>query len=266
MAIALFIHSTGAFSSMWAPHIEAAGVEALAPDNLGYPPNPLLPREAITTARDDARHLLAMLGDEEVVDLYGHSYGGLVALELLGLLGPRARSIWLFEPVIFGALPTLRPGSEAAQRTLHMVNHTPLFDDETGGTEPWLEQFIDYWNRPGSWGRMPDSLRDPIRAVGWKMYQEVRQGFFGMTGTPESPLPPLPGTATLVMGQRSPLEARAMCELLAAHSPHARLIDLPGVGHMAPITHVGPVRATIREHAQFAREAKPTQRMQLARS
>ncbi|HRE91511.1 MAG TPA: alpha/beta hydrolase [Myxococcota bacterium] len=261
MAKALFIHSTGTFSSMWRPYLDAIARDAtpLTPDNLGYPPNPPLPRGAAHTTRDDAQHLLGQLAvhgaTEEPVDLYGHSYGGLVALrlvELLGLLehGGRVRSLWLFEPVLFGSLPTLRPGSEAAERTLAMVESGGFFDDELGGTEVWLERFIDYWNRPGSWRRMPDAMRDPIRAVGWKMYQEVRQGFFDLTATADRPIPTLPAHTTILMGERSPLEARAMCELLAEHSPDARLVDLPGVGHMAPLTHPEPVRQALLAHAE----------------
>ena len=259
--IALFIHSTGAFSSMWRPHLEAIepGTLVLTPDNLGYPPHPPLPRGQPVTSLDDAKHLLAQLPTDGPVDLYGHSYGGLVALELLDLLGDRARSIWLFEPVIFGALHTLRPGTEAAERALAMVAQPGFFDDEIGGTDPWLEHFVDYWNRPGSWARMPDALRDPIRAVGWKMYQEVRQAFFRITGAPDRPLPTLPAKATLLMGERSPHEARVMVGLLAEHNPHARLIDLPSVGHMAPLTHPGIVRATVREHAAAVLAPSSTQ-------
>lgn len=255
MATALFIHSTGTFASMWRPYLDTIASDAtpLTPDNLGYPPHPPLPRGATHTTQDDARHLLAHLDAHSAlgpIDLYGHSYGGLVALRLLEHLGSRVRSLWLFEPVLFGALPTLRPGSEAAERTLAMVQSGGFFDDALGGTEPWLERFIDYWNRPGSWSRMPDALRDPIRQVGWKMYQEVRQGFFDLTGSSERPLPTLPATTTIVMGERSPLEARAMCELLAASSPHSRLVDLEGVGHMAPITHQTRVRDSLLSHAE----------------
>lgn len=254
MATALFIHSTGTFSSMWRPYLDTIASDAtpLTPDNLGYPPHPPLPRGEPHSTRDEAHHLLAHLDTHAApgpIDLYGHSYGGLVALRLLEHLGPRVRSLWLFEPVLFGALPTLRPGSEAAVRTLELVHSGGFFDDQIGGTEPWLERFIDYWNRPGSWSRMPDAMRDPIRRVGWKMYQEVRQGFFDLTGSPDRPLPSLPAITTIVMGERSPLEARAMCELLAGSSPESHLVDLTGVGHMAPLTHPAPVRASLVAHA-----------------
>lgn len=256
MAIALFIHSTGTFSSMWRPHLDVVAADAtpLSPDNLGYPPHPPLPRGQTHTTDDDARHLLARLPASGPVDLYGHSYGGLVALRLLPHLGPRVRSLWLFEPVLFGALPQLRPNSEAAQRTLALVDGGGFFDDTVGGTEVWLERFIDYWNRPGSWARMPDALRDPIRAVGWKMYQEVRQGFFDLTGAADRPLPELPTRTSIAMGERSPLEARAMCELLAQHAPHARLVDIAGVGHMAPLTHPAVVREALRAHSAWVSE------------
>jgi pimeloyl-ACP methyl ester carboxylesterase len=249
-ATTLFVHSTGTFPSMWQdlPKEVLGDTFALTPSNLGYPPNPPFPRGTETFASDDAKVLLSKLPADGPIDLVGHSYGGLVILRMLPVLGDRVRSVFLFEPVIFGALVHLMPDTEPAARALELVAHPGFFDDALGGTEPWLEHFIDYWNRPGSWARMPDVMRAPIREVGWKMYQEVRGAFFDLTGAPDRPLPPLPARTTLVMGERSPLEARAMVALLHRLNPHATLVDAKGIGHMAPMTHRKVVQELLADH------------------
>ena len=52
-----------------------------------------------------------------------------------------------------------------------------LTDLERGGSDDWLEMFVDYWNRPGSWRACPRRRKEETRALGWKMFQEVRSCF-----------------------------------------------------------------------------------------
>jgi hypothetical protein len=61
-------------------------------------------------------------------------------------------SVFLYEPVLFGALANATTlDKEAAAQARAFIDH-PWFtrDDEKGGTEAWLEFFIDYWNKPSS--------------------------------------------------------------------------------------------------------------------
>lgn len=250
MAKTLFIHSTGTAPFMWdsIPEEVVPSAQRLQPSNLGYPPYALIPRGQKTTLAQEAAHVLTQLPVDEPLDVVAHSYGGLIALELLPLLGARVRSLCLFEPVLFGALmkdETADPATLERARTF-LANDWFLSDEEKGGTDPWLELFIDYWNRPGSWARMPELLREHSLQVGWKMFQEVRSVFFEAKTFEERPLPEV--KVTLVMGERSPIEAREIVKSYARRHPWARVVELAGTGHMAPLTHPAKVHAALAEH------------------
>ena len=209
--ISLFLHSTGTGPFLWesvSPDV-VAGTTKIAPAHLGYPPNDLLPRGQTCDARADARRVMREIPEHaRDIHVFAHSYGGVVALELVPLLAGRVRSMFLYEPVMFGALAhdgatdaEIDPGAIEDARS--MLEH-PWFltDDAKGGSDPWLEMFIDYWNKPGSWSRIPEHIQSYSRMTGWKMYQEVRACFFGIESFADVHLGDVP--TTLVMGERSP--------------------------------------------------------------
>lgn len=253
MAHSFFIHSTGAGPFLWAgvPDDVTAGTTAHHPSNLGYPPHEVVPRGTKVTAFDDVAHLLAQVpADGAPVHLYAHSYGGFVALELAKRLGARVASVFLYEPVLFGALAGATEGDPAAiaQAREFLAHEWFLTDEARGGTEPWLEHFIDYWNKPGSWQRMPRELQDYSRLVGWKMFQEVRSVFFDNRGFADFALPGV--RLTLGMGERSPVASREMVRQLARVNPHATVFELSGTGHLAPLTHAAKLHEALRAHSR----------------
>lgn len=257
-ASVLMLHSTATTADMWAPYestVAPLGVP-LRPAHIGYPPDRPLMRGQVVTAADDAtaiaRHLAVSGHDAGTVDIVAHSYGGLVGLTLAPLLGTRLRSLFLFEPTLFASLrPVIDTLDDEARATLDAFSNDPQFlrDDQFGGSEAWIERFIDFWNRPGSWQRMPPAQQAVIRTLGWKMYQEVRS----VNGPDALEGLGLPHTVpiTLVYGSRTPAIARAVIALLATRYPHARVITLEGTGHMAPVTHMEPTRDVLAEHIAY---------------
>lgn len=252
----LFIHSTGVGPFMWSAVTPEAvgGRNMVLAANLGYAPYPRIERGTKVTAEDETRHVLAQIPDDGAeVHVVGHSYGGLIGLHVIEALGARAASAFLYEPVIFGALAKdeLAEPEARAQAEMFAQHPTFVFDEENGGREPWLEMFIDYWNRPGSWKSLPAPMRELSLAVGWKMFQEVRAVFHTDRPFDDWKLD-LP--TTIVRGERSTPAARAMALALARTRPNVTLIDLPGAPHMAPLTKPALVTAEIKAH--FERSTK----------
>lgn len=246
----LLIHSTGTAPFMWdsIPDELIPADQRLAPSNLGYPPHAPVPRGTQVSLAEDTAHLLAQLPREGPLDVVAHSYGGLLALELIPLLGARLRSLFLWEPVMFGALAKDASADPAALEQVREFTASPWFltDTEQGGTEPWLELFIDFWNRPGSWARLPDLMRQHNLEVGWKMFQEVRSVFFSSRTFEAHPLPRVP--VTLAMGERSPSGSKETVRALGRRNPHARVVEVAGTGHMGPLTHPQKFHAALAEH------------------
>lgn len=256
MALSLFLHSTGTGPFLWeaVPAAVTEGTQKLAPTNLGYPPNEILAAGTKVGARDDADHIAKLLPvDAGEIHLFAHSYGGLVALELLRSLGDRVRSMYLYEPVLFGALvhdrdEAMDPGASADAEAM-FAHPWFLTDAERGGTDPWLEFFIDYWNKPGSWQRMPAPMQDYARLTGRKMFQEVRSCFFDAISLGAYPF----GAAktTLVMGERSPRTSREMARALHRRNPGARLVELPKGAHMTLLTNPAAVNDSLLDHRRW---------------
>lgn len=230
----VFVHSTGTLPSLWStvPAAILGDSKPWFPANLGYPPMPPVPRGTMLNADDDARHLLSTLPpDATSLRIYGHSYGGLVAMKLARLATIPVESLTLLEPVLFGALRQVLDRHPEVRGEVEYFNTSPVFlSDDHGGKAEWLELFIDYWNRPGSWARMPEALQQGQLALGWKMYQEVRSVNFDLTPFEnwhfDLPL-------TIAWGEKTTVSAKAMCEELLAVNPHARAVHIPGANHMA---------------------------------
>lgn len=250
-AVSVFIHSTGTGPFLWecVPSEVLGEMPKITPPNIGYPPAAPLARGTKATAADDARAVLGHIPDGATsIHLYAHSYGGLVALELLPVLGERVASLFLYEPVLFGALRRETDAAPAALAEARYFEENAWFvDDETrAGSEEWLTAFIDYWNQPGAFQRMPEPMQKHSRALGWKMFQEVRACFYEATSFDRYRLP---AHTTLARGDRSPHASRAMVDALAKRNAHARVVDLPKTGHMALLTHPSLVAEAMVAHA-----------------
>jgi len=259
--VVLFIHSTGTSPLLWRGVTDdvVGGRRGLHPANLGYPPNPAVARGATLTLDEEAAHLArAIPGEARRVHLVGHSYGATVALVLAEHASVRERlaSMFLAEPVLFGALAKDAGGEvathdpEAVTTTRELLATSPLLDDARGGRADWLEAFIDYWNRPGSWSKMPEPMKEQALAVGWKMYQEVRACFAA-----DRPFAAwtIAVPTTLAVGERTTIHSRAMSRALARRHPREdlALVEMKGTGHMAPLTHPAVVLPEVAKH--FAR-------------
>lgn len=248
----LFVHSTGTSPSLWkgVPETAIGHRRKFCPANIGYAEGDSLPRGVIVTAVDDAKRVLSALPERGAVHLVAHSYGSLIGLHAAQLLGSRLASLFFYEPVVFGALTHHPSVDSAAREQARSFGNHPWFltDAERGGSDEWLAVFVDYWNRPGSWSRMPEAQKAQTRALGWKMFQEVRACFFDDIDLDRLGLA-VP--TTVVRGEKTTVAAVAMAKLVARSIPLAQLIELPGASHMAPLMQPDSVYSLLAEH--FAR-------------
>jgi len=223
------------------------------PVNLGYAPGGEVTRPQTVGLADELDALCKQLGAlEGDVHLVGHSYGGLVALELARSGRLPARSLYLYEPVLLASLRERVNdiAAEAANDVRRMYADRHFFDDaEHGGDEAWLEQFVDYWNGAGAWGAMAPKAQAAMRRVGWKMHLEVRA-----IATQARPFEAyaLPIPTTVVSGERSTAASREMSRLLAEQMPMVHSHVLPDLGHMGVLERPDKVAATLLQHLQRA--------------
>lgn len=247
----ILAHCSGASHTMWAPLIAELSTRyrVIAPDLLGYGRSEPWPANARLHPWSDLGVIreLAELADEPV-HLVGHSYGGTVALEAGRLLGARAKSMTLIEPVAFHLLRLtgrMTEWEEIANVGRRMSNGLRLRRDRMAAGV-----YVKYWVGRLRWLSMSsEARREVVATVGkvgaeFEAVNELRRtiGDYRTIATP----------TRLIVGQRSPKPARAIVDELLQILSGAELRVLPHAGHMSVLTHPEETSALIAEHIDTA--------------
>jgi pimeloyl-ACP methyl ester carboxylesterase len=250
----LCLHAGGANSSQWRALMErlAGSFRVLACDLSGCGRSPAFPPGPKYTLDEEVRYLdpaFEAAGDS--FHLLGHSYGGAVALKAALRHRSRLRSLTLFEPVLFSLLLRQAPQSEAALEILKLADSTTRLA-KAGDLDAAAQEFVDYWFQPGAWANMREEVRAPIRAsmsLGGERWSALLKDPVALGDLRQLDLP-----ALVLVAQKSTLASRALSRLVISALPNAATVDIPGVGHMAPLANpeqVNPlIEAFLREQAR----------------
>lgn len=244
----LLVHSSVSGARQW-----RRLMDDLVPDfrvravNLyGYGKTPAWPDGGATqTLRDQARLVLAALppGDDSV-SLVGHSFGGSVAMQAAADLGGRVDRLVLLEPNPFYLL-------DQAHRHEAFAEAVALRDciKTYGARGEWsvaAERFADYWNGAGSWLAMSHDRRVTFAEAlrpNFHEWDAVIAGTTPLEGWANS----LPASTMVVVDPATVAPTRGIAELLRAACPLWSVAELPGAGHMAPLTAPDRVNPVVRE-------------------
>lgn len=158
----VFVHGSGGSARQWKRLFRhfASTRRVFAYDLPGHSTS--LPVAAVATGfafADDARILCAAIERlGEPADVVAHSAGA-VGVLLAARDHPQVlRTLTLFEPVLFQLLrdaadPAFGPVAAYARAFRR------LYEQE--GAAPAMELFVDLWNGPESWGKMPSRSAPP---------------------------------------------------------------------------------------------------------
>ncbi len=232
------VHASGFSSSQFARLArDAAGrFEVTAVDLLGVGHTPLPRDRAYSLAAEVLSLVRRIEALGEPVMLFGHSFGGLVALEATLRAPERVRRLALFEPVIVAL--AAEHGSALSRAQVAEVR-----DPRDVSDEQWLEWFIDWWNGPGAWRALPeaaraqslDSVASARRQAGAVLSSSVTLERLSACVVP----------TLFLTGDRSPAAALESAGLAAGAMRRAQLVAFPGLGHMGPLTHARLVNESV---------------------
>lgn len=244
------IHSSASSSAQWRPLMDhlTGRFRVLAPDLYGSGRSPAWPDDRALSLDDEVGFLEPVFGTAgDRFHLIGHSYGGAIALKASLLHRERIESLVLIEPVLFALLVTEDPDQPAA-REIAGVRDATIAALERSDPERSAADFVDYWMGPGAWAGTPDLRRRAIANAMTKVRAEWHAIF--SEPTPLAAFARLDVETTLIVCSRSPASSRGVARLLARTLPRLTLVELPGVGHMAPVTHPDPVNSAIAAHLE----------------
>ena len=185
-----------------------------------------LPADARFSIADEARALLDALADMAIdsIHLVGHSYGGLIAIEMAGTRPEIVRSLHLIEPPLLDLLPE-EPGVREMDRHVRWIveNHAELGDE--GATEAFFamiggQRMVERLRSSPDWTRLCTYATRFARGEPAGSY-------------PSSSLARLTRAipVALYTGGRSHPALRLIAAELASRIEGARLVDVPEAGH-----------------------------------
>lgn len=244
----LLLHSGGMSSRQWKKLGDALepNHRVIAPDFLGTGQNPAWPADAPFDFSQDVDVLAELLESfGEPAHVVGHSYGGFLATCLARRLPAQVRSLVAYDPVAFGILYDRNDAEGLAD--LGRASEHPAFSDTAhAGDETWFELFVNFWNGPGAWAKLPAPARESFLSVGRKVFFEVYS--LMQDRTPAEAYAGIEAPALFLTGEHSPPAAKRVVALLAEAFPQARREAIAGAGHMGPITHAAQVNDAIVKH------------------
>lgn len=242
----VLLHSRGSSPRQWQDLVDVLRLEfrVLGVEFHGHGLRPDWPDDARQFALShDARLVEPLLHLAGGAHLIGHSYGAAVALRLASTHPHLVHSVVAFEPVLFRLL------LEDTQQPLYgqeLLRAVRAMQERLAAGQPMqaARLFTEFWS-PGYWAAMPPGAQQAMQI---RMPSIMRQ-FPALMGEPlaRDVLARLHAPMLFLTGSRTVAAARRMGQLLRAALPLAEHEELPGMGHLGPITHPRAVNERIRQ-------------------
>ena len=171
------------------------------------------------------------------VHLVGFSWGGATALRVAAAAPALVDSLALVEPEAYALLRT-QDGDAYSQ--ICGLRDRWRAHARAGRWYEAYEEFVDFYNGPGSFAGWPPPAREAFLAR-----QQTRGDLWHVLF--DDDLLTLDALAGLTMpvhvveGTQTSVVDHAICDVIRRHVPHAQHTLIEGAGHMMPLTHPEPL-------------------------
>lgn len=187
-----------------------------------------------------AQGALELIGDDEV-DLIGHSGGAVAALQLALDRPELVRTLTLIEPVLFAAAKGLPEHDDFTRQMAPYRAH--LGRNERARA---AEAFTAIWGTGTPWGE----LEERSRAYMAERIHLIEAGMPALDGDnfgilADGRLEALEKPVMIIIGTECPNVIPVIAETIAGRLPDVGLAEVPGAGHLLPVTHARQVAGLI---------------------
>lgn len=238
----VLLHSSLSSKEQWSRLAQWLGDErqVIAIDLYGYGERGMPGPGAAFSLADEVDAVMEEINEKigrQPFHLVGHSYGGAIALRLAAERSHRIASLSLYEPVAFFLLDK----DDAERREVERLTRQIDCCIHEAPAEA-ARLFIDYWNGPGAFVRLPQQLKNEfVERIG-KVQLDFQALFADRLRLHDLSAFEFP--VCLMSGQRSPASTRRIAEVLNNALPKVdrHVFD---AGHMAPVTHASQINPVI---------------------
>jgi pimeloyl-ACP methyl ester carboxylesterase len=230
----VLVHSSVSGNRQWKKLASLLGdrYRVLAPNLTGYGATPAWHDERPLTLDDAAAVVLAVCATlDGPIRLVGHSWGGALALAAAHRLGPKVSHLALYEPMLRGLLAA-HGRHEAWLETEAMYADVRRLA-AAGRWHDLGRRFTDYFGGDGAWDATPTARQDAVAAAippnvhEWDAASPpIAADAFGGTSA----------QVLLMCGSATRRALRDTAAVLRERFPDWPYEDVPGCGHMAPLS------------------------------
>jgi pimeloyl-ACP methyl ester carboxylesterase len=187
------------------------------------------------------------------VCLVGFSWGGATALRAAAAAPELVDSLAVVEPEAYALL---RAQDADAYAQICALRDRWRAHVRAGRWYEAFEQFVDFYNGPGSFAGWPPSRRDAFLAE-----QQTRGDLWdvlfddGLLNV--DALAGLTAPVHVIEGSQTSAVDHAICDVVRRHVPHARHTLIDGAGHMMPLTHPQPLTRALLTGMKPAARPRP---------
>ena len=166
------------------------------------------------------------------VSLVGFSWGGATALRVAAAASDLVNWLAVIEPEAYALLRTQDTDAYAQICGLRDRWRAHV---HAGRWYEAFEEFIDFYNGPGSFARWPPPRRQAFLAL-QQSRGDLWDVLFDDLLTPDA-LAQVTAPVHVVEGSQTSAVDHAICNVVRLHVPHAQHTLIEGAGHMLPLTH-----------------------------
>lgn len=237
----VLVHCSSACYREWLPLIKSLPKQfrVLAPDLWGYGKSERFGFGETFNEQIDVKTVSHMLDlCEEPAHVIGHSYGGALAIEAARLNPLKVETLTLIEPSCFQLLQKSPECQNEWQIILDMAKKMVSAVDHEKYREA-MDVYMSFFMGDEEWASTSEDTKERLSVSLAKVAGEFSSLEFREMGLED--YRNINAPVTFIQGAKTRCTARKVIELLNGVIRDRRVVEIPGAGHMSPMTHARQV-------------------------
>ncbi len=237
----VLVHCSSACYREWLPLIKSLpkNFRVLAPDLWGYGKSQTFSQDEIFDEQVDYQIICEMLKlCDEPAHLIGHSYGGAIAIEAARTNMDKIESLTLIEPSCFQLLWN-SDRCEQEWNEVQNVAQKMVGAVRSGDYKSGMDVYMSFFLGEEEWASTDERTKERLTTSVLKVAGEF--SLIEYKGMSLEDYSAIEAPVTFIQGSRTRQAAKKVVSLLNNVMGNSSVVEIPGAGHMSPMTHARQV-------------------------